>query len=222
VATRFYLPATATITGISPTVDAAWDNTSILARCKTDIAVQSDPMATVSFLDEDASDHDIVFRQYITKPLTPGQTITGSQAIKAQVRVSEVALTNDMLLTLGIRIIAGDGSTVRKTVLAVTRDGTEAATSLTNRQFTATSAATNYTVVSGDRLVIEIGMGGVPSLFGHDSNMRLGDAAASDLPEDDTDTTDLRAWVQLNDTLTQDPETGIAVRAMHYRRMMAG
>ena len=67
----------------------------------------------------------------------------------------------------------------------------------------ATSAATNYTTVAGDYLVLEVGVGGDPAVgFNHESGMRFGDAAASDLPEDNTDTTDLNPWVQLTDTLT--------------------
>lgn len=159
-------------------------------------------MATVSFADNDDTNKDVLFRQYISQPLVAGQTITGAQSIKAQCRVAERNASCNMFLTLGIRVIASDGTTVRKTVLAVTRDNTEALTSLTNRQFTATSAATNYTTQAGDRLCIEIGTGGDPNNGSdHDSDLRLGDSAASDLAEDDASTSDFRPWVQLNDTL---------------------
>ena len=200
MATRFYLPGTAASTPITPTPDAAWEDTSILARAMTSTAKISDPMATVSFNDADATNKDILFRQWISEPLTPGQTITGAQAIKAQVRVAELTTFGEMFLAVGIRII--NGTTVQKTVLAVTRDNVEAATGLTNRQFTATSAATNYTTVADDRIVIEEGMGGDPISGDHESTMRFGDAAASDLAENDTATTDDNPWVQLTDTLT--------------------
>lgn len=204
MATRFYLPKTASATGISPTADADWEDTSLLARVAMTTTSVSDAMATVSFSDGDDTSKDVLFRQYVSAALTGGQTISELQAIKAQARCTCLA-GYDMRLTVGIRVIAGDGTTVRKTVLAVTRDGTVAATSLTNRQFTATSAAGDYTTNADglDRLVIEVGMGGDPTiLLNHGSSLRLGDAAASDLPEDDTDTTDLRPWVELADTLT--------------------
>ena len=202
MATRFYLPGTAAATPISPTPDAAWEDTSILARAMTSTATIADPMATVAFDDADVSDRDILFRQWISEPLTAGQTITGSQAIKAQARGIEVDSLNNLFLAVGIRIL--NGTTVQKTVLPVTRDNTELAQiQLTNRRFTATSAVTNYTTVEGDRFVIEVGVGGDPDIGrSHDSSIRFGDAAASDLAENDTSTTDDNPWIELTDTLT--------------------
>lgn len=204
MATRLYLRATATAVPFSVTPDTDWEDTTFVARAMTSTAKIADTLATVSVDDADSTNRDVLVFQYITALLAPGQTITGSQAIKAQCRALEASPSNNMVLSLGIRVIAIDGSTVRKTVLAVTRDAVEfSATALTNRQFTATSAATDYTTVAGDRLVIEIGAGGDPSLAAHhDFSLRLGDSAASDLPEDDTDTTDLNPWVELADTLT--------------------
>ena len=204
MATRFYLTKPATTVPISPTPAGGWEDTSILARSlmwKTPIGAAMD---TLTFTDADDTDKDVLFRQFISySPLAAGQTVTGAQAIKAQLLVKEGAGVNNMYLTLGIRIIASDGSTVQKTVLTITRDNVEAATTLTNRQFTATSIAGNYTTVSGDYLVVEVGMGGDPAVtFSHGSQISLGDDAASDLPEDDTTTTNLRPWVQLTDTLT--------------------
>ena len=201
--TRFYLPATATATPITPSADAAWEDVSLLERVTTRTAKISNSLADVAFTDSNNADRDVVFRQYISRILTAGQTVTGSQALKAQCLVSEVAAGNNLFFTVGIRIIALDGSTVRKTVLTVTRDAVEAVTTLVNRQFTATSAATNYTTLAGDRIVIEIGMAGDPiGNNTHSSTMRLGDSSASDLSEDDTSTTDNNPWVELTDTLT--------------------
>lgn len=215
MATRIYLPATASTTPISPSPDAAWEDVSILARVFARTTKVNDTLATVAFTDSNSADRDILFRQYVT-PLAPGQTITGAQALKFQVRAIETTTGNNMFTALGIRIIASDGSTVRKTVLAVTRDANEAsATTLTNRQFTATSAAGNYTTVDGDYLVIEIGTAGDPSGGNpHSSSLRLGDSAASDLSEDDTSTTDNNPWVELADTLTVGVSTAAGSGSM--------
>ncbi len=211
MATRLYLPATAAPTAINPTPDAAWEDTSILARAVCRTTKINDTLATVSFTDATNTDKDILFRQYVSLELLAGQTITGSQALKFQVRAQERVAGNNMFAAFGIRVIASDGSTVRKTVLAVNRDGVEINNSaLTNRASTATSAATNYTTLAGDRLVIEIGTGGDPANTGgadHDTDLRLGDSSGSDLPENDTATTDDNPWVELADTLTfVDPE----------------
>src|SRR3990170_3851005 len=209
MSTRFYLGGAAETTPISPTPDSAWEDTTILARARARTTPSGRAMTTVSFADNNAANRDVLFMQFVSHPLAGSQTITGSQALKAQALCKQRATTNNMLLSLGIRVIAANGTTVQKTVLSVTRDGAAAdATALTNRQFTATSAVTNYTTVAGDYIVIEIGMSGDPNVGNdHDSDIRLGDAAASDLPEDDTDTSDLRPWVELVDTLTFTGET---------------
>lgn len=209
MATRLYLPASIENTaGYEPGIDDDWEDLIIplYSVCRTNPI--NDAMADVQFLDSMTADQDVIFRQYISLPLTAGQTVTGSQAIKLQVRCSEADAANNMHVALGVRILASDASTLRKSMLSVTRDGTEAATSLVNRQFTATSAATNYTTVSGDRLIIELGMAGDPTAGGsHTSILRLGDSAASDLPEDDSSTSDLRPWIEFADTWTFDEVT---------------
>lgn len=206
MATRFYLPATAAVTAISPDPDAGWEDITFMARAILRAAKIGDTLATVAVDDASNANRDVLFRQYVSFPLSVGQTITGGQALEAQCRVLEVTTGNNMFFALGIRVL--NGTTVQKTVLDVTRDATEAsATDLTNRRLTATSAATNYTTVFGDRLVIEIGMGGDPTGANHhDSSMRLGDSAVGDLAEDDTSTADNNPWVELTDTLTFDAE----------------
>lgn len=205
MATRFYLRNTTQATGISPTPDAAWEDTSNLVRAVANTTPTADAMADVVAPDDaDDTDRDVILRQYVSGELTAGQTITGSQAIKAQCRCGQPDGTNNIFLTLGIRVLKADGVTVNKTVLAVTRDDVELpdAGVIENRQFTATSAATNYTTQTGDRLVIEIGGGGNPGGTGnHEFTLRIGDGAADDLPEDNTDTTDKRPWVELTDTV---------------------
>src|SRR6185436_16173988 len=117
MATKFYLRNTSQTVPISPAADAAWEDTSILARALAVTAVTADAIATVTLTETSSIDKDCLFRQYIT-PLAAGQTITGAQAIKFQCRVIETGTGNNMFSALGIRIIASDGSTVRKTVLA--------------------------------------------------------------------------------------------------------
>ena len=206
MATRLYLPSVVSTTAISPTPSASWEVTTGFVRIPLWAEQTGTAMSTVSFADNNAANRDCMIVQFVSKfPLSAGQTVTGSQAIKAQFRALQVALTNNLFLTIGIRIIASDGSTVRKTMVDVGRDDAEAATTLTNCQWTATSAATNYTVLFGDYLVVELGMGGDPDVGSdHDSSIRIGDSAASDLPEDTSTTTDLNPWVELTDTLRFD------------------
>lgn len=201
--TRFYLPQSAASVPFSKAVDTDWEDAAGVARAALSTSKIADAMATVTLAsDGDATSKDFALRQYVSGHLTVGQTITGAQAIKAQTRI-QAGLLNRMRTTYGLRVTHGLYQ-IHKTVLAVTRDNTDApGLGLTNRQFTANSAATDYTTRKGDRLLLEVGVGGDPDAgFDHACFLRLGDAAASDLPEDDTDTTDVNPWFQLTDSLT--------------------
>jgi hypothetical protein len=210
VPTRFYLPASTAVTPISPAPNAGWTAQSFLGRAMTDTIKIGDALANVSINDADSTDLRYIFRQYISRELLQNQVITQSQAVKAQCRVSETNAGNNMFFAMVIRVIAANGSTVQKIVLSITLDDVEATTSLVNKQYVTTSAATgNYLTVAGDRLVIEIGMSGNPAGANvHDSTMRLGDSSATDLPEDDTSTTDNNPWVELADDLKFVPSFG--------------
>lgn len=208
MATRLYLPASAASTPISPDPAVEGWTTTFLERALTSTSKIADTLATVSIDDANSANQFLVFRQYIGPPLTASQTITGSQAVKFQCRVIETNAANNMFLAAVVKIVAADGTTVQKRLVDLQTQGTEAsATALTNRTFAVTSNAGDYTTVDGDRPVIEIGMAGNPTgAAHHDSSMRLGDSAASDLPEDETSTDDFNPWVQLADTLTFEAE----------------
>ena len=206
MATRLYLPSTAETPGISPTPSTDWEDTSAYFRFVLRTTKRLTATTDIDFPnDGDATSKDILFALGVAK-LTAGQTVTGGQAIKMQIRGRQFLADNNMFSALGIRVMAGDATTVRKVVLAVTRDDVElSAANIPNRSFTATSAATNYTTVTDDYLEISVGTGGDPAVGNsHNTRLRFGDDDAGDLPEDDTtgggDTTD--PWVELADTLT--------------------
>ncbi len=207
MATRFYLPATAAPTaGLTPTVQGAWTDTSILARAMMSTSKIGDTMTTVSFADSSVANLTIIFRQWLSAELTAGQTITGAQTWAIQARCAERLAGNNMFLARAIYVIAGDGSTLRKTLVALSLDGLEATvTTLTNRVNGGLTVAGNYTTVAGDRILLELGMSGDPSGGGspdHDSDMSFGDDNGTDLPVDDTTTAANNPWFELTDNLT--------------------
>lgn len=207
MATRIYLPSSGAA-AISPSPHASWDDVSALVRRK---AVADTPsgtaMTTFEFLDNDTNDRDCIAYQWVLGPLA-AQTIASGQTVEFQIRAQEGGVNNNMVATWVIRIIAPDGTTVRGTPVAFGRDGLEFATAgLVNRRHTATSAAVSVT--AGDYMVIEVGAGGNPGIpsggafgAGHDYRLRVGDAAASDLAEDDTDTDDDNPWIEFPNTIT--------------------
>ena len=159
-------------------------------------------MTTVSFTDADGTDRDILFRQYVSDPLVV-QTIPG-QTIRLQVRGRETLATQDMFLTWSVKVVSEDGGTVRGTLASIRRDGTELDTVLTNRGDSA--PADSITLQSRDRLVFEIGTGGDP-LVSHDTDLSIGDDNATDLPQNDTETSAFNPWIELGATLTFDVPT---------------
>lgn len=199
MATRFYLPSTGSA-AVSPAYDAGWEKTDIAARLPAVTTKTSSAMTTLSTTDGGQDNEDHLYRQYISDQIA-AQTIS-AQTLEFQIRASEDDAKGDLYTAIGVRVVSYDGNTVRGTILAVSRDATEVATSLTNRRYTATT--TEVTAEDGDRIVIEIGLGGDPwgSGYHSDGNLRIGDAAASDLPENDTDTNDYNPWVEFPNTLS--------------------
>lgn len=203
MATKCFLRRTAETTGFAPTPDAGWEETSSIVRAWLRTATSGDSHADVTITETNSTDRDVLARQYIA-PLKAGQTITGGQAVQFVARFQESTSNNNMHSVFGIRVVNIDG-TVKKTVLAVTREANEmvaSPTTATARNNTATSAATNYTTVAGDFLVVEIGAGGDPSGSSpHTYVIGLGDNAGTFLAANDTETTANDPWVQLADTL---------------------
>jgi len=206
MSTRLYLPAAAESTPITPAFGTDWEDTSFGLRAIITTYKRSLAMVNRQFSDEDITDKDILYLQGISQELTTPQTIHRLQALKGQICVHEGDLDNKGNLFVAWRCVIFDSTGVylRKTVLELTRDDVEAPgfeSAIQNRKFTATSAEDDYAVQSGDRLVIECGMGGDPSgSEGHSSRMRFGDTE-TDCPEDDT-AHDGSPWFQLADTLS--------------------
>ena|SRR3990167_7039305 len=206
MATRFYLPSSGTAP-VTPTYNSGWEDQTIAARLRCHTYKKSTALTTVSFDDASAANRDVLYRQYISPPLL-AQTIA-AQTIKFQILASETDAGNNLFTTLAIYVFSNDGTALVGTILAITRDGTEAvAGTLTNRLFSATSS--ELAVSEGDRLVFEIGLSGDPGNGkSHDGSLRIGDASANDLAEDDTTTTDNNPWVEF--------VTGLTMRNVDYK-----
>jgi len=131
------------------------------------------------------------------------------QSIKWQARANEDNADANLYLSLCIRVCSNDGTTIRGTILSLTRDDVEFdSTTYVNRQFTATSDSGDINAQEGDRIVIEIGQGGDPVGGGshNDGAVGVGDNASTDLPENDTETAAYNPWVELADTLDFERE----------------
>ncbi len=199
MATRFYFPSTGAA-AVSPAFDSDWENTDDATRLRCVTTRASTTMTSIQYRDASATNEDHLIRQWVSDAVD-AQSINASQSLTFQMRVLELGGGENQFVTIGVRVFSNDGATERGVVLAVTRDGTEAATTLTNRSMAETGSAVE--AQANDRIVIEIGTGGDPA-GGNDHNMdiRIGDNDATDLPQDDTTTNDNNPWLRFSTTIT--------------------
>lgn len=206
MATRIYFPSTGAAS-ITPAYDAGWESTGFAASRLQAVTTKIDSaMATTTIDDTSNADQDVLIRSWILEEGLRAEPIV-AQVVKIQFRCLEGAFATLKLAWL-IKVVSPDGLTIRGTLVASggapKRDGTNMATSLTNRGDSTTCA--EVIPEAGDFLVFEIGAGGTSAGSGHDPALRYGDVAASDLPEDDTTTTDDNPWIEFaNDILFGTP-----------------
>lgn len=212
MATRFYLPSTGT-SAISPAFGAAWDTTTNADRIDMVTTRISSAMTTKNGAGNVAIDQQLL-RQYISAALA-AQTITGT--IKG---VARWVATNLGIGVPAIRVAkcASDGSGVTE-ILAVSQSTDTGVqppgmpTSLTNRRFEQGSNdflldLSSTAVSAGDRLIVEIGYDDFSGNVSRFSSCRFGDASGSDLPEDETTTSDDNPWVEFSMDLAFDTGGG--------------
>lgn len=108
-----------------------------------------------------------------------------------------------------VRVVSNDG-TVERGVLLAEDDAARTATwrnrsiGVQSRFFPKAGATAVTPVVcqAGDRLVVELGWrAGNTSTSSLGADMNFGDAAAEDLPENETEDAALNPWVQFSDTV---------------------
>lgn len=197
--TRFYFPSSGSA-AITPAGTTTWEDTSINAALPLVLTKTSTAMTTVTFADADLTNKDILFRQYVSeRPVISWPA--GNW--KMQMRGTQDDVDNNMFLAVGVW---ADDGVANAGGFGATRDTTNELVvgTLTNRTLTGAIAAFNSATspITGKAyLVVSIGTGGDPAAAGatgHDSTLRIGDAAASDLAEDDSSTADNNPWIEFD------------------------
>jgi hypothetical protein len=198
VPTRFYLPSTTGAPGVSPTISAEWEHQNT-ARRQTSTAKAGSAFASTAY-SPDGADHlanaDAHIVQFISAPLA-AQSIA-AQTLQITLLCSEAHASNNLFLTWKVYLCDSAG-TPGVTLLAIRRDATETSTSLTNR--TDSAVSTDVTANDGDRVVIELGLGGTPTasggVQGHNGTLRFGDpVGGADLVANDSATADAAPWLE--------------------------
>lgn len=212
MATRFYFDRTNTPAVSPPTPTAEWEHVLNAIGEPAPVRRLNSPIGSSALNNQsalfdnadDLTNKDACGWQFVSLPLA-AQTIA-AQTVSLQIQVSEDGAANNLFLTWKIYLIDSSGAAVSGgTLLAIRRDATEMSTTVTNRGDSATT--TEVVASSGDRIVVEIGLGGTPTSSGgtdgHNGTFRVGENGASgDLPIDDTTTTTTyNPWINFANTL---------------------
>lgn len=218
--TRYYLPSTGAA-DVNPTYSSDWHNNGSAARLElVTTKISSAMTSATATTDATAGTRYHLIRQYVSNPLA-AQTITGT--VKGVISGLESNTAADVTLAIKIFVVSNDGATVRGTLLAISTPddytpgtgvgGSEFTNvSLTNRQVKDATEATSLTLtdvttVSQDRLVIEIGTAERTTNSTRTMTVRIGDASASDLAENETGTSDDNPWVEFSANITESSES---------------
>jgi hypothetical protein len=209
MATRFYFPLTEAA-AVSPTISGTdWGHIEATPiRCRLLITTPDASTLTDVANAPDSADHiadvNSLHRQYVSDPLG-AQQLSGT--VKAQLQASELHVSNNLQLTIKIYVVDQAGTTQKETLLAITRRGTEATTAMRNTSFASIAIAT-VDIEVNDRIVVEVGLGGLPTSGGgtnrHNGSLRWGGTATGgDLAENETEAgTTFRPWIEFSDTIT--------------------
>ena len=209
---RFYLPSTG-VAAASPTFSGTWENTTDVDRLRCVTTMIDSPMTSKTSWDTaGTSSYDVLTRQYVSDPLQ-AQTISGT--VKGQISTKESAAAADFSRAIVIKVVSGDGNTLRGTLLthfpaSLTSEYSD--TNLTNRYFPPPyTALTSVDAQEGDRIVIEIGTRAFNTLStGYKATHRFGDNNTIDLPENELTTFAYNPWIEFSKPILFASTTAIA------------
>jgi hypothetical protein len=210
VATRFRITASTTAPAVSPALQSYSHNAPSTVRREL-LTSDSSALSTFAYAPDGADDlvaGDALLGQFVSAPMVSGINFTSADVIKFAVQCLEANAGNNVALQCWVGVYSQDGTTLRRELRAKVSEGTEMATTLTNRFLSTTQGGATYTTVAGDRLVVEFSCVGTPTgaggVQGHNASIRLGGAGAGgDAPENDTETgTTVNGWIEVIPTIT--------------------
>lgn len=205
MATRYRFTATTTAPAVSPATQS-YSHSSAARRILqlTDASALNNTAYS-----PDAADHlvagDAMHVQFVSDELAAGVVFTSGDVLKLAVQCSEAHANNNVSLQVCVAVFDSTGATQRALIRSKVSEGTEMATTVTNR-FLSTTLDASYTTVTGDRLVVELSNTGTPGpaaggVQGHNAVIRYGgNGAGGDLPENDTEAgTTFNPWIEFAD-----------------------
>ncbi len=211
MATRLYFKST-TAGPITPaSTDASWANTASKAVLSMSVTNTGTVLTNKDVLNYTNDLSDCLVYQFVSPPIDAA-TLTGTfqMIIKCLGTPSGAWMVGHAV----VRVLSGDGTTVRGTVVSsVTMGGTTrfaqptTASTILFPTGGGTAACTSTSITSGDRLVIEVGFEN-QNLSTDDVTMRVGENGGSDFAYTELLTTDLNPWCEFSQNLTFQAESG--------------
>jgi hypothetical protein len=210
MATRLYFPSSSTPPLASLARDANWElptgsSNPAIAR-HLSLTTKSNTALTTSQLTWPATaTQQWLWWQFQTDTLASGFSFLTSHTISMVIgKCAETSSGGDSHLAFSLRVVSGDGATVRGTLLLYHTTSTEfpLRASAATRIHSARAFTSAVTAQAGDRLVLEIGLHGVTPAA-ELIDMRIGDpSATADFALTAALTTDLCPWWEVSPTLT--------------------
>ena len=232
MATRFRLTNTATNPATVPALQSYTHNAPADPVRKL-VLTDASALTTVAYT-PDGADHlvagDALHCQFVSDPIDAGVTFTNGDVIKFAVQALEAGAANNQAIQLWVGVYDSAGTTLRRALRTKVSEGTELATTLTNRFLSTTQDGASYTTVANDVLAVEFSVVGTPTASGgtqgHNASLRWGgDGAGGDLAENDTETgTTFNPWIEFvpaifatNATATPSTVAGAATFGTVYQ-----
>lgn len=200
--TRMY-PAATSAAQVSPTFDAGWVSTTGAVRRRLALTKASATETRATVTVTSGANNETLGFQCVSDPLDGAQTITGTVTIMTRGR--ELATTDNVdRRARGIRVVSGDGSTVRGTLLTQgfnASDTAELGTSVTGYRAANATSLSSVSAQDGDRIVVELGYGMSSTGTTPQFDMVVG-GNGTDCANADGTSTGTVPWVEFSQDLT--------------------
>jgi hypothetical protein len=184
---------------VAPPKLAGWENAS---WPRYEMAQVSSPGGIASAIYSEAGDHLVdanALLVQLVSPLLAAQTVR-AQDITVVVQAQQADAGNHLHLAWALWVLRENG-TVGPTVVGLHREPGELGLDFGSVADTATSTA--VVLGAGDRLILELGLGGLPvdaaGSQSHSGMLRVGLTGTADLPPVDGSTTLAKPWLELAD-----------------------
>lgn len=201
MATRFYLK-NAGAQPISPGYDALWNDTASASRRGMNRSATSLGWNTIAIAETSAIDgYKVLFRMWVSNDQFNAYSFSGSDTWKLQIRGMESNPSGNLYLHL-IAKVWENGVGSRGTLISAVSDDTELNNgALENRSIS--GVCQSVSMQDEDYIVLELGYSANnKKTSSYTGTIDTGDSSGTDLPENDSETSQYNPWFELSPNLS--------------------